>query len=89
MATSKMQEETRSRLLAILTGFNFRENYRPDWLCNPETGRNLELDFFMPDLNVGIEVQGKQHYEFTPIFHSTEADFQAQLRRDQWKRQAL
>ena len=36
---------------------------RPDWLRNPSTGRNLELDFYMPTMKLGIEIQGPTHYE--------------------------
>lgn len=38
------------------------ENFRPDFLKNPTTGRNLELDFYLPDFKVGIEIQGQHHY---------------------------
>jgi hypothetical protein len=40
-----------------------KENARPDCLKNPQTGRNLELDFYLPDFKIGIEVQGQHHYE--------------------------
>jgi hypothetical protein len=39
------------------------KNYRPDWLCNPNTGKNLEIDFYMPSLKVGFEIQGQHHYD--------------------------
>lgn len=41
--------------------------YRPDWLTNYYTGRNLELDIFIPSLKVGIEYDGSwsSHTELT------------------------
>jgi len=86
MSTSQLQEHTKTRLRQVLTGVCFQENYRPDWLKNPDTGYNLELDFWLPDFDTGIEVQGKQHNEFIPFFHGDEAGFEAQLQRDALKR---
>lgn len=84
---SKLQEETKQQLRITLSGTNFIENYRPDWLSNPNTGQNLELDFYFPDAKIGIEVQGEQHYSFTPAFHKTQDDFYRQLERDKIKRE--
>lgn len=36
-------------------------NYRPDWLKNPYTGCNLEIDIFYDNLCLGIEVNSKFH----------------------------
>jgi len=87
MATSKLQEKTKARLRLLLNGYHIVENYRPNWLSNPETGRNLELDFYLPDVKIGIEVQGRQHYEYVPFFHGTEEDFYKQQQRDEIKRE--
>lgn len=32
-------------------------------------------DFYLPDSNIIIEFDGKQHYEFIPFFHGTEEEF--------------
>jgi hypothetical protein len=38
-------------------------NYRPDWLKNIKTRKNLELDFYLPQFQVAIEIQGPHHYD--------------------------
>jgi len=35
---------------------------RPDWLKNPKTGRNLEIDIYFPKHKIAVEYNGKQHY---------------------------
>lgn len=43
----------------------------------------LYLDFFIPNIDLAIEVHGEQHYEHIPFFHPTKADFvKAQIRDD-------
>lgn len=86
MATSKIQRATRERVLLLLKGFDLIENHRPDWLRNPKTGRRLEIDLYLPEVKVGIEVQGEQHFRFIPGLHSTQADFEAQQERDRVKK---
>lgn len=52
----------------------------------PVTKRPIEIDCYNLKLEVGIEVNGKQHYERVPYFHKTEKAFQDQRRRDAYKR---
>lgn len=49
-------------------------------------GTRLSLDFFLPQRNLAVEVQGEQHNEFNPFFHDTKSDFHAQQNRDLEKR---
>ena len=58
---------------------------RPNFLKNPETKRNLELDCYNDELKLAIEYNGSQHYEFPNTFHRTKEDFIKQVRRDQYK----
>ena len=39
-------------------------NYKKiNWLRNPETNRNLELDFYFPEIKLAIEYDGIQHFK--------------------------
>lgn len=60
-------------------------HFRPDFLKNPRTGRNLELDMYDPETKIGIEYNGKQHYEYVPSMHKDLADFEYQVWRDKLK----
>ena len=60
---------------------------RPNFLKNHETGRNLEIDLFNKDLGLAVEIQGIQHYKFSPRFHLTQQNFIDQQLRDQMKAQ--
>jgi hypothetical protein len=85
MSTSELQRNV-SELLEIHLGqFAKRENHRPEWLLD-ETGRRLELDFYIPELKIAVEVQGAQHYVFVPRFHKNFDDFKDQQKRDELKR---
>lgn len=45
----------------------------------------LEIDCYIPDLKLGFEYNGEQHYQFIPAFHETEKDFREQQKRDKEK----
>jgi hypothetical protein len=59
---------------------------RPNFLCNPVTKKNLELDCYNSELNIALEYNGQQHYTYTPHFHRTKKNFYSQVHRDDWKR---
>ena len=58
---------------------------RPDWLKNPDTNANLEIDLFNEELNIACEYNGAQHYKFSSLFHKTYDDFLLQQKRDLFK----
>ncbi len=59
-----------------------------NWCKNPETNRYLPFDIHIPDYNIIIEVDGKQHFEHTPYFTQPTGD--KLIKRDIYKmKQAL
>lgn len=81
MATSKLQEYVATKLMETFGNLTIHENYRPDWMRGPKLER-LELDFYIPELKIAIEVQGKQHYEYVEFFHKSVDDFEYRKLRD-------
>jgi len=55
---------------------------------NPITGKQLPYDFELTDFGIIIEVQGKQHYQYTPFFHdgSRSQQYNYQVFKDKIKR---
>ncbi|MNK65998.1 hypothetical protein D3C87_853100 [compost metagenome] len=72
------------KAIETITGKRFR-SIRPEFLKNPETGRNLELDCFNDELMLAIEYNGYQHYTWPNVFHKTYDDFIKGVRRDKFK----
>jgi hypothetical protein len=60
---------------------------RPDFLKNPETGRNLELDCYNHELKIATEYNGIQHYIWPNFTGQSKEDFIKQRRRDEFKLQ--
>lgn len=61
-------------------------NRRPQFLMNNVTGKPLEIDCCNLELRLGVEYNGKQHYEYVPAFHKNEEAFKLQLYRDEMKK---
>jgi hypothetical protein len=64
------------RFLKRTLGHYFLENFRPFWL------NGLELDYYYPRYQLGVEFNGDQHY-----FHTSFGSPDAQRRRDIIKKQ--
>lgn len=58
---------------------------RPDFLKNPETSRNLELDCYNEELKLAVEYNGIQHYNWPNFTNQTQEQFINQIRRDKFK----
>jgi len=72
------------QILEEIYGKPFRK-IRPDFLKNPETGYNLEIDCYNEDLKLGCEFNGVQHYCHPNYTGSSLEEFIKQVRRDQFK----
>lgn len=77
-------ERITRRVFETLFGKPFKR-VRPDFLFNPETKRNLELDGYNEELKIAFEYNGPQHYHYPNAFVKTEQEFHKLLRRDRFK----
>lgn len=80
---SKLELLTKNHLETIFQKPFFK--IRPEFLKNESTGRNLEIDLFNKDVGLAVEIQGIQHYKFSPKFHLSSQQFIEQQERDQKK----
>ncbi|HLD86843.1 MAG TPA: hypothetical protein VJB12_02160, partial [Candidatus Nanoarchaeia archaeon] len=46
-----------------------------DILYNDYTGIGMELDIYLPEIKLGFEYQGQQHYKYVPHFHKNKKNF--------------
>lgn len=75
----------RNMLHEMFSGYNILEEVKlPGSRC-PSKKSVLFLDFFIPNLSLGIEVHGQQHYEYCKFFHKTKAGFLTSVKRDDIK----
>ncbi|PCJ23331.1 MAG: hypothetical protein COA94_08385 [Rickettsiales bacterium] len=80
---SKGETECRNVLEDL---FNvYFDRCRPDFLKNPETKRNLELDCFNGKLMLAVEYNGVQHYVHPNFTNQSKEAFVKQMRRDIFK----
>lgn len=61
-------------------------NRRPEFLKNIITGQPLEIDCCNYDLRLGVEYNGKQHYQYTKGMHKNYEAFRIQQYRDEMKK---
>jgi hypothetical protein len=47
---------------------------RPDWLQNPVSGKNLELDGYCEELGIAFEYNGIQHYQDSVVYTRSQYD---------------
>lgn len=90
---AKTKEEKCRNIFERLFGLSFLR-CRPDFLKNPKTKRNLELDGFNRSIptalgkGLAFEYNGSQHYFFNPKYHINYERFEEQVERDDFKKKA-
>jgi hypothetical protein len=58
---------------------------RPNFLKNPKTGHNLEIDCYNDELKIGLEYCGIQHYKYPNFIHKSRKEFEDLVERDRIK----
>lgn len=80
--------KARELLTSMFKGYNIYEEVKLPGTVDPAKKSALFIDFLIPNARLGIEVHGKQHFEFIPYFHKTKAGFlqskARDLRKEEW-----
>ena len=82
---SKHHLRARELLREIYNSYRVLEEVKLPGSTLPFRKSVLYLDFFIPVIRIGVEVHGRQHYEFTPFFHKNKAAFLKAKARDEDK----
>lgn len=75
----------RGLLQEMFSGYSIYEEVKLPGSRDPSKKSVLYLDFLIPTCKIGIEVHGKQHFQFTPFFHKTKIGFLQAKARDRAK----
>jgi hypothetical protein len=83
----KSQWHTKARDLLVekFPNYPLYEEVTLPGSSTPRRKSSLYLDFYVPQLELAVEVHGRQHYEYVAHFHKTRADFRKSLQRDRDK----
>jgi hypothetical protein len=84
---SKFHLRARAILHRKYAGYLIYEEVKLPGSRNPALKSALFLDFFIPRLDIAVEVHGQQHYEYNTYFHKDKVGWRAHLKRDSLKEQ--
>ena len=82
---SKIHILARTLLKNCYPAYTIYEEVKLPGSTNPKNKSVLFLDFLIPGLMIGVEVHGKQHFEYTPFYHKTKLGYYQHLYRDNLK----
>tara|TARA_B100001778_G_scaffold310777_1_gene293226 strand:+ start:804 stop:1229 length:426 start_codon:yes stop_codon:yes gene_type:complete len=82
---SKYHMRARNLLREIFHSYRILEEVKLPGSTASHRKGVLFLDFLIPQIKLGIEVHGQQHYEYTPFFHKNKADFAIAKAKDEDK----
>ena len=93
----KDSKSGKDRFYLVRRGRNVREDFVRNivqqltgyrgWSCGPSwcigaNGRRLELDIYVPELKLAVEVDGENHSKYLAWFHKTHENFEKQQKSD-------
>lgn len=70
MDMASKQENIIFNLIKSLYGESIIQGFRPDFMKNSNTKKNLEIDIFLPEFKVGFEYQGAVHFREIKQYHN-------------------
>lgn len=82
---SKYHLRARSLLKEIFHSYRILEEVKLPGSTALHRKSVLYLDFYIPSIKMAFEVHGEQHYEYSPFFHKSKADFLKAKARDEDK----
>ena len=83
--TSKYHVRARNLLKEMYHSYRILEEVKLPGSTMTHKKGVLFLDFLIPQIKLGIEVHGQQHYEYTPFFHKNKAEFMLAKAKDEDK----
>lgn len=82
---SKYHIRARQLLKELFNSYRILEEVKLPGSTERHKKSVLYLDFYIPNIKLAIEVHGQQHYEYSPFFHKSRADFLKSKARDEDK----